>query len=248
MGSIVDRQDPAQICVLEADPDLAAGLPPDQKPIAAQRACAREEVLVEEALNLPGSRWDGAIGLLVLDGILIRTVGIGDRTSTELLGAGDLLRPWQRDEAESMLHCEIDWRVLEPARAAVLDERFAAAIAPWPQIWSAILSRTMRRTRSQAVAMALSHMNRVDDRLLLVLWHFADRWGRVRPDGVVVRLPLTHETLAELVGARRPSVTSSLGSLARDGLVLPGESRGEWILTPAGRARLDESQNSRAAA
>lgn len=238
MEPIADRKKADEIRVLEADPDLAAALPPDQARIAAQRARARTAVLDDDALNEPVARPEGTVGLLVLDGLVTRTLGIGDRTSTELLGTGDLLRPWQRDD-EGILPFAAAWHVLEPTHVAVLDERFAAAIAPWPQIWSALLGRMMRRSRAQAMAMTLSHMNRVDDRLLLAFWLFADRWGRVRPDGVVLRLPLTHETLGALVGARRPSVTSALGELSREKLLVRGEARGEWILTDAARARIE---------
>jgi hypothetical protein len=197
------------------------------------------QVLDDDALNRPAASWDeSTFALLVLDGLLLRTLTIGDRSATELVGAGDLLRPWQNDHEAGLVPCELHWHVLEPVQAAVLDERFATAIAPWPQIWQALLARGTRRTRSLAVAATLSHMNRVDHRLLLLFWHFAERWGRVRKDGVVVRLPLTHETLGALIGARRPSVTSGLSQLAREGVVVPGE-RGEWLLTAAARARLD---------
>jgi CRP/FNR family cyclic AMP-dependent transcriptional regulator len=242
MGTMHLPPSGTEIRVLEEDADLAAGLPPEQARIAAQRATARTEILDDQALNAPAGRWDGAIGLLVVEGLLIRTLSIGDRTSTELLGSGDLLRPWQRDDDWGILPCRGQWRVLERTRVAVLDERFAAAIAPWPPVWSALMARTMRRNRSQAVAMALSHLNRVDQRLLLVFWHFAERWGRVRSDGVVLRLPLTHETLGALVGARRPSVTSALSQLTQAGLLLRGDARGEWVLTNAARDRvLDET-------
>ena len=215
------------------------GLSPDEARVAAQRASARVIELDDQMLNA-ATGWDGSatIGLLILDGIVLRTLSIGDRSSTELVGSGDLLRPWQTDEADGMLPCRVEWRVLEPTRVAVLDQRFARAVAPWPRIWAALFERTLRRTRSLAVATTLSHMNRVDQRLLLAFWHFAERWGRVRSDGVVIRLPLTHEALGALVGARRPSVTSALSQLTRDGAIVPGE-RGEWLLTDEGRARID---------
>ncbi|MGZ6696318.1 MAG: helix-turn-helix domain-containing protein, partial [Solirubrobacteraceae bacterium] len=38
-------------------------------------------------------------------------------------------------------------------------------------------------------------------------------------EGVRLPLALPHRTLATLVGARRPSVTTALSGLARDGLV-----------------------------
>ena len=46
-----------------------------------------------------------------------------------------------------------------------------------------------------------------------MLWHLAERWGRVHPDGVVIPLPLNHQRLADLVGAHRPSVTTAMGEL-----------------------------------
>ena len=59
----------------------------------------------------------------------------------------------------------------------------------------------------------------MDERLLVLMWSLAERWGRVGPDGVRLPLALPHRTLATLVGARRPSVTTALSGLARDGLV-----------------------------
>ncbi len=46
------------------------------------------------------------------------------------------------------------------------------------------------------------------------LWHLADRWGHVERDGVVVPLPLTHETIGRLVPTRRPSVSTALKQLS----------------------------------
>jgi CRP/FNR family cyclic AMP-dependent transcriptional regulator len=50
--------------------------------------------------------------------------------------------------------------------------------------------------------MAIVDQAHVDVRLRMLLWHLADRWGRVRPDRVIVSLPLTHTVLADLVAAR----------------------------------------------
>ena len=58
-----------------------------------------------------------------------------------------------------------------------------------------------------AVALAIAHHPRVEDRLLLTLWHLAERWGKVTPDGIVVPLPLAHRRLADLVGTYGPAAT-----------------------------------------
>ncbi|HEX8741948.1 MAG TPA: helix-turn-helix domain-containing protein [Thermoleophilaceae bacterium] len=226
-----------EVRVLEADPDLAGALAADQIPIATQRVCARTEVL---APGLWTPRFGGGrlLGLLVLEGMICRSVEMADRSSAELLGGGDLLRPWRDDAVATTVPSESEWRVLEPTTVAILGERFARAIAPWPELTAELLDRAIRRSRSQAAFAAISHMTRVDVRLLLAFWHFAERWGRVTPDGVVVRLPITHETLGTLIGARRPSVTTGLGVLADDGLVRP-LLRGEWLLTHRAAARVD---------
>jgi CRP/FNR family cyclic AMP-dependent transcriptional regulator len=227
------------IRVLDADPDLAAGLLPTELPEATRAAVARSFRFERGPWTPPGGNGGGrALGLLVIEGTLLRSLSIADRGSTELLGTGDLLRPWQSDSDEGLLPVGVSWHVLEPVRLAVLDGRFAAATARWPAITAELVGRAMRRARWQGVFAALSHMTRVDQRLLLAFWHFAERWGRVRPEGILVRLPLTHEQLGALVGARRPSVTTALSSLAASGLV-DRRRRGEWLLTPNARDLVD---------
>ena len=83
----------------------------------------------------------------------------------------------------------------------------------------------------------------------MLLWHLAARWGRVRSDGTVLRVRLTHAVLADLVAARRPTVTTALSDLARRGLVktdgetwvLSGEAPGD-LLTTAREASRRASQ------
>ena len=111
---------------------------------------------------------------------------------------------------------------------AVLDETTAGVMAGYPQLTGALVGRALDRSRSLAVNMAIIHQARVNIRLLMLLWHLADRWGRVRSEGVVLPLNLTHSVLADLVAARRPTVTSSLTELARQERVEP-QTRG-WLL------------------
>lgn len=71
--------------------------------------------------------------------------------------------------------------------------------------------------RELAVAIALEP--RVERRLLLKIRQLADRWGRVTPRGVRLDLRLTHQELADMVGAVRESVTVGLRSLAKQGVL-----------------------------
>lgn len=69
----------------------------------------------------------------------------------------------------------------------------------------------------------------MEDRILLILWHLADRWGRVGADGVILPLPLTHRLLARIVAAHRPSVTGAISRLTDRGLVRR-RADGSWLL------------------
>jgi CRP/FNR family cyclic AMP-dependent transcriptional regulator len=131
--------------------------------------------------------------------------------------------------ALSSVPIDSHWTVVERTRVAVLDRRFATTMASFPEITGAILDRVTVRSRWLSFYLAVVQLKLVEERLLVVLWHFADRWGHVRPDGVVVRVPITQKLLGGVVGARRPSVTTALSRLRRAGQVerLPG---GEWLL------------------
>ena len=85
--------------------------------------------------------------------------------------------------------------------------------------------------------MAIAHHPRVDARLLHLLWQLADRWGRVTPQGVSIPLRLTHELLADLVAAQRPSVTLSLQQLERQGEITREGGRLMLIGDPPGIER-----------
>jgi hypothetical protein len=126
-----------------------------------------------------------------------------------------------------------------PTNIAVLDRRFVAAVARWPWLVADIVRRTAAWAERAAVLQGIGQLPRVEDRLLALLWHLADRWGRVGSEGVVVPLRLSHEALGTLVGARRPTVSLALAELrGRD--VMRSE-HGGFVLQPDGRALLDRA-------
>ena len=220
-----------ELCrVLEVDPGLAESIPAERRERAVAECVAR-------VITLPTGRWRNApavtgrdgIGLLALDGLLVRRVGIEGRFGAELLGEGDLLRPWEGEDDLPTLPLTTAWRVLETARLAVLDEAFMAHLADYPQLGGRLVGRGIARSRNIAVNMAIVHQARVDVRLHMLFWHLASRWGRVGSGVVTVPLRLTHAVLAELAAARRPTVTSALTGLARRGLVRSTDAG--WVLS-----------------
>ncbi len=215
--------------VLLEDPDLAESVAVDERDQAIEDCSAAE-------LRVPSGPWtptgdapeDLGIGLLVLEGLVIRQVSVHGRSGAELLGQGDLLRPWEAEEEPGLLHVSVEWTALEPLRLAILDEDFARQLGRYPQLCGRLFARSTQRARNLAVNMAIVHHARVDVRLHMLFWHLAGRWGRVRSDGTVLPVRLTHRVLAQLVAARRPTVTSALSQLSRRGLV---RSTGDaWLL------------------
>lgn len=225
------------IHVLREDPDLAGTIDAARRPQAIRDCTARELWIPAGPCRgkLPAIDADG-IGLLMLEGLVIRRAGLGGRHAAELLGDGDVLRPWQADDDTVLLPVTSDLSVLQPVRAAILDDRFARHLATYPQLAARLFARALQRSRNLAVNMAIVHHARVDVRLHMLFWHLAARWGRMRSEGTLVAMRLTHAVLAELVAARRPTVTSALSDLARRGLV---RTAGDgWLLSggPPGQA------------
>jgi hypothetical protein len=169
---------------------------------------------------LPASR--SRIGYLILKGVLLYEVSACGRSTAELLGTGDLVRPWAR-EASDTLSSEVRWTVLEQTLLADLGSLAATPAGEGSTLAETLVIRSAERAEAVAIERSIVAHVRVDVRVLAYLWHLADRFGVVTPGAVKLELPLTHAVLARLVGARRPTVTTALqrlmqlGYLRRDG-------------------------------
>src|ERR671927_191822 len=217
--------------LLDADPDLGTLLSEPRREQA-------ERELVVRTHRLPVGPWDvsrlaGAtadhVGLLILNGVLSRELIVADHVSAELLGPGDLVRPWQPASRAGLLPVDAVWSVLSPLTVAVLDRRFAAEVARYPEVTATLFDRLSERSMRLATTQAISQLTRVDRRLKALFWHLAERWGRVSGDGVIVPLALTHRILGQLVGARRPTVSTALSELA-EREELTRRPDGSWLL------------------
>lgn len=208
-----------RVAVVEADPDLADRL-------SGTRSARAQRLSVAAVLHRGPGRWrakedaesarDG-LGLLVVEGLLVRRVGLSGRFSAELLSDGDLLQPSEHDGEEATLPFEATWRVLSPLRLAVLNLDWMNRMAPFPEVVAALTRRVMVRSRRLGSMLAIAQHHRLEDRLRLCFWELADRYGRVCREGVRLELALTHELIGHLVGAHRPSVSVALARLDRSG-------------------------------
>jgi CRP/FNR family transcriptional regulator, cyclic AMP receptor protein len=237
--------DPRQtVSLLDADPDLATGVPAQEMILARGRSLAHV-IEVEppswDAREITAQAELGWLGLFVLDGLLLRRVVVGKRSACELFGPTDLIRPWDTDGEYEPLPISVSWMVLKRTRLAVLDTSFVMRIARWPTISSQLVSRVAQRARYLTLTQAVTHLPRAYARLLILFWLLAERWGRVGPNGVYVTLPLTHEVLAMLIGAHRPTVTIALQRLTRAGFLIR-ERSDRWLLTKSAIETLEHPE------
>lgn len=203
--------------LFDLDRDFAERVPRHERDIARR-------LLRVATMNVSPGLWrpdtaapPDATAWLVVSGALLRDSRIDGHWTTELIGPQDVLQPWESFRAPQDVSTASRWQALEPVQLALLDARFAVAAARWPLLQRELVARMTRRTCMLASLLCLSRIRRLDDRLLLLFRLLTDRWGYVRPDGVHLRLTLSHETLARLVCAHRPSVSAAMGRLERAG-------------------------------
>jgi CRP/FNR family transcriptional regulator, cyclic AMP receptor protein len=223
-------QDWEHVSVLAIDRELAEGIPPHRLMPAGRRSLA-PVVRVDPgplALDHPAAPDPGGFGLLLLQGFICRRVEQRGRFSAELLGPGDLLRPGPSNGNGETVPVQLSLTAITPVRLAALGRSFAVRIAPFPEVAANLAGRALLRSGHLAVMAAIVQERRIETRLQLLFWHLADRWGLVTANGVRVGLPLTHSLLSELVAARRPTVSTAIGALERQGVL--ARRNGDWLL------------------
>jgi CRP/FNR family transcriptional regulator, cyclic AMP receptor protein len=222
--------------LLLVDPELGEGLTAEQLAQVGQRVVlptvelARGPVAIRELGEADGVRGE-VHGFLLLAGALTINLQMSGRRCTRLIGIRELVL---LDGLETdSIPVSWDWSALTPARLALFDDRLLLIARRWPALMSAILKRAAQQTRQAFLQQAISQLPRVEERLLALFWSIADRQGVVRADGVWVELSATHETLAQMIGAQRPTVSLGLARLTEAGFVCPGS--GGWLIKPASR-------------
>ena len=110
-----------------------------------------------DVIHVEGREWnpeevalgpEPGLGLILIDGLMEREVHVAGRTAAELLGPGDVLRPWDIvDARDTCIPVEAAWTVLAPARVAILDARASALAARCPQLPALLMARSHSRIR-----------------------------------------------------------------------------------------------------
>ena len=222
----------ATINLLQEEPELSRDLDPRRAKLAARGATARV-VSLPKGLFSAGdvlSRERGALGMLVLDGLLLRGVSATAQPSLEVLGRGDLVRLEAESDPYATVATLVGWWALRPARLAVLDAGLTSRMAEYPEVIAELAGRLWRRSAASSLELAIVQEPCLWRRLHGMLWHLANRFGRREGDGVILPVPLCHTLLSWLVVASRPAVSRALKQLQRTHLI---ESRpdGSWQLS-----------------
>src|SRR3954471_18850966 len=228
----------SRVALLQVDPGLRAAVPELERPLA-------ERAVVVPSFELGPGHWrteslgeDGdALAALVVRGLGTRQVTIAGRRSAELLGPGDVFRPW--GGVDPVIHAASSWACGSRVVVAVLDGRFVAAARRWPQLFTVVHERLAEQLERSTMRAAIMSLPRVEQRILGIFWQLAERWGTVRSEGVVVDLAITHELIGQLIGAQRPTVSLALQALAGEGL-LQRTSHDSWMLRHDSREALPE--------
>lgn len=213
--------------LLQADPDLGENMPADA--YAQAEAAIRVEIFtIDKGSWEPPELDHGTIGVLLLSGLMIRRVRLGQSLASEIIGPGDIIRPWEDGLAPHLVPPSSEWKVLHQGEVALLDSRVTKLIGHWPELTAGVVKRVLRRTGSLHYVMAASNFVRTEDRLLATLWHLASLWGRMTAGGVLIPFRLTHEVLSEIIGAQRPTVSMAIKGLQDEGLLTQRDRH--WVL------------------
>jgi CRP/FNR family cyclic AMP-dependent transcriptional regulator len=224
-----------RLALLQADPDLGCRLSAHQ--VAQARDLAVPVVNIETGeWSPPEGALDGQLwGAIVLEGALLRDLVLDSTSCSELLGPGDVFSPSEPHVDQRLVPCRVSWSATQPTRLGVLEWPFFERAAAWPGLLAELFERAAVRSFRLGIQMGICQLPRVETRLLLMLWHLAERWGHVGVDEVVLPLALSHRLLGQLVGARRPTITLALSRLEAEGLV-HRQPDGKWVLSGHGPA------------
>jgi CRP-like cAMP-binding protein len=227
-----------RIRVFDADPGLAGDVAVDRLEWLKPRVSV-PAIRLPPGHRLPPEPREG-IGLLLLDGHLVKATTHYARRAVQLYGPGDIIATGTVAlESQLLTSVFSSTMALTRVEMALLDQEFTEAVFRVPPALRQIVHRAERPSHRLARRLAIARIPGIPARLIALLWHLAEAWGR--PDGgrTVLPLPLRQGLLADLACTQRESVSRALRALREQRRVeeAPG---GHWVLYgPPPRRRED---------
>ena len=228
------RTESAAIALSALGEDFSRAVPDDDRSLAERAGLP--------VLSVPRGSWtppalagEKPRAVLVLEGLVLREVSLASRRFGQVVDDGEVLDPWH--DHDGSLAPRVGWWALEDVKLAVLDGRFERFAQRWPALHAVLQRRTAEQAARTAVHAAILSLPTVEQRLVGLMWHVADRRGTVTPEGVLLALDVTHAQLGALTGAQRSTATLALKRLSSDGHVTR-RADGLWLLSHGSRESL----------
>jgi CRP/FNR family transcriptional regulator, cyclic AMP receptor protein len=203
------------VSLLDVEPDLGNWLSDDELVLARR-------LMVPTALLGPGSpeldrvlEEADAFGALLLDGIVMHRMMVAGRRILRLLGPGDIIVHTWAPRSQILGHSSK--LAAEPTQIALLGHELVNAARQFPGLIVGLHLRLGDQHQRLAVQLGICQLPRVQERVLALMWLLAESWGTVTPSGTRLPVKLTHATIGEMIGARRPTVSLALRDLGKHG-------------------------------
>lgn len=108
----------------------------------------------------------------------------------------------------------------EPLKiCSLVREDFQKLIRAHPDIAGKIIEELEDRMTHMEHALQSMGMRNVDNRISALLLDFAGKYGAAVPEGILIRLPLSREGMANYLGIARETVSRKLGQLENEGVI-----------------------------
>ncbi|MFQ5809002.1 MAG: Crp/Fnr family transcriptional regulator [Armatimonadota bacterium] len=168
---------------------------------------------------------------------LSKVANDGKEITIAVLQGGDVFGELSMSDGETY---EVFAEVLEDARVCIISrDDFSALVREKPEIAMMLIrsmSERLRRAESQIEDLVFRS---VPARVAHLMMKLADEHGRVSRDGITIDLRLTHQDIANMVGATRETVTNVLNDLRNDNIIEIEQKRVRIV----DQHRLEEAAN-----
>lgn len=109
---------------------------------------------------------------------------------------------------------------LESVNVCMLSkEHFQQLLIRHPEIGIKIIEQLGTRMNRLEHAMESMGVRNVDSRVGSLLLEYSERYGKKVPEGILIRLPLSREGMANYLGIARETVSRKLGQLENDSII-----------------------------
>ncbi len=97
--------------------------------------------------------------------------------------------------------------------------QFRHLLAAYPDIAVKVIEELGGRMAKLENTMQSLGIRSIDSRISSLLMDFSEKYGRTVPEGILIRLPLSREGIANYLGIARETVSRKLMQLESDGII-----------------------------